>query len=213
MGVAVLAAASIGCTTTVPGHPVGAGSIPGDTRAALSAEGLLLPDGSRTPLGQAQATEVGGTYFTRAEPVQCSAAVLFKGSPLPPEGATDDAESAFLIKGTVALYAESVKVYDRPLAVADVVRAALSAVTACDGAARGISPSGGSGEPMQLSRVVVPSDGVLVWSLVRSDWSCGYGLAVIPAAVLMTSLCDRDPGFDMADWATARRSQIQRLSV
>src|ERR1700754_3296212 len=100
------------CTTSVSGRAIrapdqspGAGSpsaSPGSAR--IPARDLLLQDGDPTPLGVAAAVPVGDSYFTSVQPPECSAALLFKGSPLRPAGSSDHAESAYRF-ASPALYA------------------------------------------------------------------------------------------------------------
>ena len=63
---------------------------------------------------------------------------------------------------------------------------------------------------MRLSFFGTPDDGVLVWTMTRPEWTCDYGLAVIPRVALLMSLCDSKPGFPMAQWASKRRAQLDR---
>ena len=105
------------CATSVTGRAVrasGEPGIPAPAHAAAMARDLLLQDGDTTPLGAATATAVDDSYFTGARPPECSAALLFKGSPLLSPGSSDRAESAYRVGGP-ALYAESVDVYDEAL--------------------------------------------------------------------------------------------------
>ncbi|EUA93715.1 putative lipoprotein lprH [Mycobacterium ulcerans str. Harvey] len=71
---------------------------------------MLLQDGDNTA-GAGVFDSGGQTYFTSARPPECTAAVLFKGSPLRPPGSADFAESAYRVQAT-AMYAESVDVYN-----------------------------------------------------------------------------------------------------
>ena len=203
LGVVVLA--SGGCTSSVSGKAVrAAGQPPAHT---IAARDLLLQDGDTTPLGAATAAPVGTNFFTSARPAECSAAMLFEGSPLRPAGSRDHAESSYKFDSQ-ALYAESIDVYDNALNTHDVVWNGFSAVSNCRGEATGVSPSGDFG-PMRLSFFGTTSDGVLVWTMTRPDWTCEYGLAVIPRVVLVMSVCDSKAGFPMADWAARRRAQLQ----
>jgi len=196
------------CTESVTGQPVrGASPAP----ASPSARDLLLRNGDTTPLGPATARTVGDTYFTDARPPECAAAVVFKGSSLPPPGASDEAESSYSFGGA-ALYAESANVYDKTLNDDDVVRSGFSAVSNCNGNATAVSPSGDFG-PLRLSFFAMPSDGVLVWTMTRPDWTCDYGLAVLARVTLLMSACDTSPGFGMADWAAKRRTQLRNRSA
>ena len=104
----IVAAVTLGACTTSVGWPGDPGPAKPAT-APISARDLLLQDGDTTPLGPATATPVGDNYFTSARPPECSAALLFKGSPLRPAGSSDHAESAYRFGGP-ALYAESVDV-------------------------------------------------------------------------------------------------------
>jgi hypothetical protein len=89
----------------------------------------------------------------------------------------------------------------------DVVWSGFGAVSQCLGEAIGVSPQG-EFKPMGLSGFAIPSDGVLAWTMTRADWTCDYGLAVVPRVALLISACDAKPGFPMADWAATRRAQI-----
>ncbi|EUA93716.1 putative lipoprotein LprH [Mycobacterium ulcerans str. Harvey] len=55
-------------------------------------------------------------------------------------------------------------------------------------------PAGEFG-PITLKSFGTPAEGVLVWSMGRSDWNCDYGLAVVPRAALVISACDKIPDF------------------
>jgi hypothetical protein len=175
------------------------------------ARDLLLQDGDTTPLGAATATAVDDSYFTGARPPECSAALLFKGSPLLSPGSSDRAESAYRVGGP-ALYAESVDVYDEALKAHDVVSVGFSAVARCHGEAIGVSRNG-EFRPMRLSFFGTTDDGVLVWTMTRPDWTCDYGLVVLPRVGLMLSACDTKPGFLMTDWASKRRAQVDRRTA
>src|ERR1700744_1689379 len=94
-----------GRATRGSGQPSSGGSTP--ARAAISAHDLLLQDGDATPLGRVTARALGDSYFVSVRPPECSAALLFKGSPLLPAGQSDYAESGYRVGGP-ALYAESV---------------------------------------------------------------------------------------------------------
>jgi hypothetical protein len=209
----IVAAILAACTTTVAGHPIAAGgqlplssSTTRPATAPISAGDLLLRDGDRTPLGPAVATPVGDAFFTSARPPQCSAAVLFKDSPLPPAGSSDHAESAYGF-GTSAIYAESADVYARHLNPHDVVWNGFSAVPKCDEDAIGVGPAGEYG-PMRLSLFAVPAVGVLTWTMTGPQWTCDYGLAVARQATLLLVACDPENRIDMAEWASRRREQI-----
>jgi hypothetical protein len=202
------------CTTSVSGRAIRApGPSPagGSTSGSLAptriaARDLLLQDGDPTPLGRATAVSVGDSYFTSVQPPECSAALLFKGSPLRPARSSDHAESGYKVDGP-ALYAESIDVYDKNLNTHDVVWKGFGAVSKCHGEAVGHAPRGDF-RPMRLSYFATPSDGVLVWTMTRPDWTCDYGLAVLARTALMLSVCDFKPGFPMADWTSKRRAQL-----
>jgi hypothetical protein len=199
------------CTTTVAGHPIAAGSQLSPSTsvtkpATISASDLLLRDGDRTPLGPAVATPLGDVFFTSARPAQCSAALLFKDSPLRPAGSSDHAESAYSF-GTSAIYAESADVYAKHLNAHDVVWNGFSAVPKCDEDATGVAPAGEYG-PMRLSLFAVPADGVLTWTMTSRQWTCDYGLAVTPDATLLLLACDPESRIDMGEWASKRREQM-----
>lgn len=209
----VLALTLGACTNSVSGQAARAGgqspsgtSKPTPTAKPIAARDLLLQDGNTTPLGRAVATPVGDSYFTSVQPPECAAALLFKGSPLLPAGSADHAESAYSV-GSQALYAESADVYGNTVQTDDVVWKGFSAVSDCRGDAVGVAPLG-KFQPMRLSYFATPSDGVLVWTMTRADWTCDYGLAAVPRVVLMLSACDSKPGFPMADWAAKRRAQL-----
>ncbi|MEE6177468.1 hypothetical protein [Mycobacterium sp. 050134] len=202
MVAAAVALVVAACTTSVPGQAVRA---PGHPTGRVSAQDLLLHDGDTTPLGAATSAEVGDSYFTSARPPECAAALLFVNSPLVPSGAADHAESSYRF-GTSALYAEAVDLYDRDLNEHDVVWDGFGAVSKCQGDASGVSPTGPS-PPFRLS-FFSTGDGVLTWTMTRPDWTCDYGLAVVPRVALLLSACDAQPGFPMADWAVKRRSQL-----
>jgi hypothetical protein len=201
------------CATSVSGRAIRASGQPppgGPTpaRAAISAPDLLLQDGDDTPLGRATATPVGDSYFVSVRPPECSAALLFKGSPMLPAGKSDHAESAYRVGGS-ALYAESVDVYGNALKIREVISDDFAAVSQCHGDAVGVAPLGAF-RPMRLSFFGTTDDDVLVWTMTRPDWTCDYGLAVLPRVALMLSACDTKPGFPMKDWAAKRRAQIDR---
>ena len=207
-GLVVVVLALGACTTPIAGRAIRAAK---PAAATISARDLLLPNGDSTPLGPATATVVGDNYFTSARPPECSAALLFKGSPLRPAGSSDHAESAYRFRGA-ALYAESVDVYQTALSVHKVVSSGFSAVSQCHTAAVGVSPQGVF-RPMKLSFFGATDDGVLVWTMTRPDWTCNYGLAVVPRAVLLMSLCDSKPGFPMGEWASKRKAQLDRIAA
>jgi hypothetical protein len=201
----VVAVLTLGaCTTSVTGRAVRASSQP---VSAVSARDLLLQSGDTTPLGPANAEPVGRNYFTSARPPECSAALLFEGSPLRPAGSRDHAESSYKFDSQ-ALYAESVDIYDKDLNTHDVIWNGFSAVSNCHGDAVPVSPAGVF-PPMRLSFFAVPADGVLAWTMTRPDWTCDYGLAVLRRVALMLSACNGKPGFPMADWASKRRAQLE----
>lgn len=212
---ALVVALTLGaCSTSVSGQatraggasPSGAAVTTTPTPKPIAARDLLLQDGITTPLGRAVAVALGDNYFTSVRPPECSAALLFKGSPLLPPGSSDHAESGYSV-GSQALYAESTDVYSKVVNDHDVVWKGFSAVSDCHGDAIGVAPLGAF-QPMRLSYFATPSDGVLVWTMTRADWTCDYGLAVVPRVALMISACDSKPGFPMADWAAKRRAQL-----
>jgi hypothetical protein len=202
------------CSTSVPGQATRGSGQPTSSSSAkakpapvpISARDLLLQDATATPLGDAIAIPVGDSYFTSVRPPECAAALLFKSSPLLPPAASDHAESAYQVNGP-ALYAESANVYSNPVDDHDVVWKGFSAVSDCRGEAIGVAPLGAF-KPMKLSFFATSSDGVLVWTMTRADWTCDFGLAAIPRVVLLMAACDTKPGFPMADWAAKRRAQI-----
>jgi hypothetical protein len=206
IALAVAVVALGGCAETVTGQAVRSSGPSSPTTAKAPARDLLLQDGNATPLGPATSALVGGNYFTSARPPECSAAMLFEGSPLRSAGSKDHAESSYTFDRP-ALYAESVDVYGNDLNAHDVVWKGFSAVSECRGDAIGVSVSGDFG-PMRLSFFATPSDGVLVWTMTKPDWTCDYGLAVVPRVILLMSACDLKPGFPMADWAAKRRAQL-----
>jgi predicted small secreted protein len=183
------------CATSVAGRAIRASGQP--------------PGGSARPHAAVSAP-VGDSYFTSARPPECSAALLFKGSPLLPSGSSDRAESAYRLRGP-ALYAESVDVY-KALKPHDVVSKGFAAVAQCHGDAVGVAPLG-EFRPMRLSFFGTTDDGVLVWTMTRPDWTCDYGLAVLPRVALMLSACDNKRGFPMMDWASKRRAQLDRRTA
>lgn len=202
------------CTTVVTGSAVRAPDhAPGTSAASHSAaaRNLLLQTGDSTPLGPAKAETVGDSYFTGARPSECVPAVVFKGSPLPPAGASDTAESSYTFDGP-ARYAESINLYDKAVNVLAMMRNGLRAVSNCHGDATAVSPAGDFG-PMRLGYFAIPRDGVLVWTMTRPNWTCDYGLVAVPRATLMLSACDTKTGFPMADWAAKRRAQLNSRAV
>ncbi|BCO36695.1 sensor domain-containing protein [Mycobacterium heckeshornense] len=213
-----LTAALVACTTSVSGRavlaprepaPVSSSGEAGPPKAKpppIFARDLLLHDGDSTPLGPAAMTELGDSYFTSVRPPECSAALLFKGSPLRPPHSTDYADSAYGFGGT-AMYSESVDVYDNALDVHEVVWNGFRAVSRCTAEATGIAPLGEFGG-MRLSQYGVSADGVLVWTMTRPDWTCDYGLVAVPRAALLLTLCDHESRLRVADWASTRRAQI-----
>ena len=207
-GLVVVVLALGACTTPIAGRAIRAAK---PAAVAISARDLLLQNGETTPIGPATATLVGDNYFTSARPPECSAALLFKGSPLRPAGTSDHAESAYRFRGA-ALYAESVDVYQTALRVRDVVSSGFSAVSQCHTPAVGVSPQGPF-QPMRLSFFGTTDDGVLVWTMTRPEWTCNYGLAVVPRAALLMSLCDSKPGFPMGQWASKRKAQLDRVAA
>lgn len=213
--VAVLALG--GCSAVVGGRAVRApgqsvGSPPATVKHPLArAQDLLLRSGDDTPFGAASAMPVGDTYFTSARPPDCSAALLFRGSPLRPPGASDHAESAYQFSGP-ALYAESVDIYENALDPHHEVMSGFIAVAQCRHDAVGISPAG-EAAPMRLSDFATPAEGVLVWTMTQPGWTCDYGLAALPRAALLLSACNNVPGFPMADWAAKRRAQVDERTA
>ncbi|CQD12720.1 lipoprotein LprH [Mycobacterium lentiflavum] len=208
----LIAMAMCACTTSVGGRALRAPEQSGGptsvapSPAGIPARDLLLQDGDTTPFGVASAVPVGDTYFTSVQPPECSAALLFKGSPLRPPRSSDHAESEYKFTGP-ALYAESADVYDKKLNSHEVVWKGFGAVSKCHGEAIGHS-SLGDFRPMRLASFGTPSDGVLIWTMARPDWTCDYGLVVVPRITLLLSACDAKPGFPMADWAAKRRAQL-----
>lgn len=198
----------VACTTSITGRAIRAEK---PAAAPFPARDLLLQNGDATPVGPATATTVGDNYFTSARPPECSAALLFKGSPLRAAGSTDHAESAYRFRGA-ALYAESVDVYRTALNVHQVVSNGFSAVSQCHTAAVGVSPQGAF-RPMKLTFFGTTDDGVLVWTMTRPDWTCDYGLVAVPRAALLMSLCDSKPGFPMGEWASKRKAQLDRVAA
>ncbi|WP_156688147.1 hypothetical protein [Mycobacterium sp. Marseille-P9652] len=201
------------CSTSVQGKAIRA---PGEATVSSSAtfrpahppvaaRDLLLQNGDVTPLGPVTAAPIGDSYFTSAQPPECSAALLFENSPLRPPGLSDHAESSYRVTGS-ALYAEAVDRYDRDLNVHDVVWNGFRDIANCRGDAVGVAPQG-QAPPLHLS-LFSTGDGVLTWTMTRPDWTCDYGLAVLPRLTALLSACDAKPGFPMADWAAKRRSQI-----
>jgi hypothetical protein len=215
----LIASTLCACTTSVSGRAIRAPEQPapgGPTSVApssarLPAHDLLLQDGDTTPLGVASAVAVGETYFTSVQPPECSAALLFKNSPLRPARSSDHAESEYKFSSP-ALYAESVDVYDKKLNPHEVVWKGFGAVSKCHGEAIGHS-SLGDFRPMRLSSFSTLSSGVLVWTMTRPDWNCDYGLVVVPRTALLLSACDAKPGFPMADWAAKRRAQLDSRPI
>lgn len=208
----LIASTVCACTTSVGGRALRApeqsasGAPTSASPGRIPARDLLLQDGDTTPFGAATAVPVGTTYFTSVQPPECSAALLFKGSPLPPARSSDHAESGYTFGGP-PLYAESADVYDKKLNPHEVVSKGFGAVSKCHGDAIGHT-SQGDFRPMRLGSFGIPSTGVLVWTMTRPDWTCDYGLVVVPRIALMLSACDAKPGFPMADWAAKRRAQL-----
>jgi hypothetical protein len=209
----IVATTLAACTTTVAGHSIAAGgqlspssSATRPATTSISASRLLLRDGDRTPFGPAAATPVGDAFFTSARPSQCSAALLFRDSPLRPAGSSDHAESAYGF-GTSAIYAESADVYLNHLNPHDVVWNGFNTVPKCNEDAVGVGPGGEYG-PMRLSLFAVPAHGVLTWTMASPRWTCDYGLAAAREATLLLVACDPESRIDMAEWASTRREQI-----
>ncbi len=216
--VAVTVGLLTGCSELTAGAPMAApdgattSASPTTTTTTVApppdAAGLLLPSGAETPAGPVTSIPVGPNYFTSADPPTCDAAVLFRNSPLVPPGAVQQAEKAYTSPGT-ALMAEAASVYASPVDPSTIVRDGFSAVSACSGDAVGLAPQG-PGEPMRLTRFEMAGVGVLVWQMSQPTWTCDYGLVAVSQSVLMLSLCDAQPGFPMAEWASTRRAQIFR---
>jgi hypothetical protein len=213
LGVAAMLAA---CTTSLPGHPVAAGSHPPQpsgsatrpARAPVSARDLLLREGEQTPIGPATPAPVGDTFFTSVRPPECAAAVLFKDSPLRPAGSSDHAESRYTVTASAtAIYAESADVYTKKLDPHDIVWNGFAAVAKCNADAVGVAPAGES-PPMQLREFSVPADGVLAWTMTGEQETCNYGLVAVPQAALVLVACDTKGSINMMDWAPKRREQI-----
>ena len=210
LGIATVLAA---CTTSVAGQPVAAGghslqpsSATKPARPRVSARDLLLREGEQTPFGPAAPDEVGDTFFTSVRPPECTAAVLFKDSPLRPPGSSDHAESAYKASRT-QIYAESADVYSKKLNPHDVVWNGFAAVGKCTADAVGVALAGESGA-MQLREFSVPADGVLAWVMTGEQETCAYGLAVISDATLLMVACDTEGRVNMMEWAPKRREQI-----
>lgn len=193
----------VGCTHSVGGRAMRAA---GGSVHAAAARDLLLADGNETPWGPARAAPVGDNYFTSVQPKECSAALLFKGSPLRPSDATDYAESAYTFGGP-AMYAESISVYDYELNPYGVAWRAFSKVSDCRGDAVGESPRGNF-EPMRVTEFGAPHDDIMTWSMGRPDWTCSYGLVAETKVVLVMAACNASPGFPMAEWAPIRKAQL-----
>lgn len=192
------------CTESVAGRAMRAtdrsSGLPTSAKPARARD-LLLQDGDRAPFGQVTQSRVGDSYFTSAVPPECSAALLFKGSPLRPDGSSDHAEAAYNVTGPLP-YAESVDVYTNVLNVHDVVWNGFRDVSHCRGDAVGVSRAGRS-TPMRLRYFATLSDGVLVWTMSNPRWTCDYGLAVVPHAVLVLSACGSSPD---SPWRNGRRN-------
>lgn len=214
IGALVIAALMVtGCTRSVTGQAIWASGQPtvrARAHAVTSARDLLLQDGDDTPLGPAAATRVGDSYFTNVRPPECLAALLFRRTPLLPGRSSAHAESAYRVGGP-ALYAESVDLYGG-LKAREVISKGITAILQCHGDAVGLAPLG-EGRPMRLGSFGTRGDDVLVWTMTRPDWTCDYGLAVLPQVALMMSACDTKPGFPMVDWALKRRDQLDRRTV
>lgn len=201
-----------GCDPVVGGRAVRAADQPGAAPSATvkrplaRAQDLLLQSGDDTPFGAAAAIPVGDNYFTSARPPECSAALLFKTSPLRPPGPSDHAESAYQFSGP-ATYAESIDLYDKALDAHELVWGGFSAVSKCRDDAVGVSPQG-AWNPMRLSYFGIPTEDVLVWTMTEPAWTCDYGLAILPRVALLLAACNNAPGFPMADWAAKRRARV-----
>lgn len=190
------------CDNSVTGRAV---RPPGEP-APLLARQLVLQEGDNTPLGQAHGTQPEDNYFTSVRPEICSAAMLFKNSPLIPPGAKDTAVAAYQLTGK-ALYAESVGIYEL-LDIHEVVWRGFSEVSDCRDDAIGVNSSGDFA-PMRVGDFGIPQDNVFTWTMGRPDWTCSYGLAAVPRAALLISVCDSRPGFPMAEWAAQRKVQLE----
>jgi hypothetical protein len=208
--VAVLALS--GCNVVVGGRAVGASGPSKEAPSApvkhptVRAQDLLLRTGDDTPFGPATPIPLGDNYFTMAQPADCEAAVLFENSPLRPPGASEHAESAYRFAGA-ATYGESVDIYVDPLDVRHVMVDGFIAVAQCRREAVGVTRDGKSSS-MHLSNVDTSSPTAVVWTMTQHGWTCDYGLAALPRAVLLLSACDDKPGFPMADWTSKRLAQI-----
>ncbi|OBJ49650.1 hypothetical protein [Mycobacterium asiaticum] len=204
--VLLVSALSVGaCTPTVAGRAVRAA---GYSPPPPAARDLLLQDGEQTPFGAARSRPVDGSYFTSVRPAECSAALLFKGSPLRPPGSIDAAESAYGFDGR-ARYAESIDRYDRDVDAHEVAWRAFSEVSDCRVDAIGVSPWR-EFKPMRVTGFDIPQDNVMTWSMGREDWTCSYGLAAVSRVVLMIAACDAKPDFPMAEWGAKRKAQLDR---
>jgi hypothetical protein len=158
LGTSVIAVMTlVACTTSIAGRAIPAAK---PAAARISARDLLMPNGETTPRGPATVTAVGDNYFTSARPPECSAALLFRDSPLRPAGSSDHAESAYRFLRGAAMYAESVDVYQKALSVHEVVSNGFSGVSQCHTPAVGMSPQGAF-QPMKLSFIGTTDDGVL----------------------------------------------------
>lgn len=199
-----------GCSTSVPGQAVrssGSSATPANGKPQIQARDLLLQSHEATPFGPAAPFEVGDTFYTSAKPVECTAALLFKGSPLHPPGPTNYADSAYSLPHEAAVYAEWIGVYDQPLNPTDVVGSGLDAVSACHEFAIGENLEGTAG-PYRLDAPNIASDGVLVWAMGKPNWTCNYGLAVSPRMALLVTACESATTFSMAEWVAKRRAEI-----
>ncbi|HEY9304199.1 MAG TPA: hypothetical protein VIO95_07910 [Mycobacterium sp.] len=194
------------------GHlPQPSGSSTKPARPHVSARDLLLREGEQTPFGPAAPGEVGDTFFTSVQPPECTAALLFKDSPLRPLGSSDHAESAYQTSRT-QIYAESADVYSTDLNSHDVVWNGFGAVSKCTAEATGIAPAG-QAPPMRLREFSVPADGVLAWVMAGDGETCAYGLVVIPDAAVVMVACDTEGKVNMMEWAPKRREQIMSRSA
>ncbi len=202
------ATVSAGCTSSVDGNAVRA---KGQSARAPSARELLLADGDQTPWGPARSAPLGDDYFTSVRPKECTAALLFRRSPLRPSDASDYAESAYTF-GDAKRYAESISVYDYELRPYGVAWKAFADVSDCRGDAVGSSPRGDF-EPMQVTEFGSPQDDIMTWSMGRPDWTCSYGLIAETKAVLLITACNATPGFPMAEWAPIRKAQLSRRTA
>jgi hypothetical protein len=93
-----------------------------------------------------------------------------------------------------------------------VISKGFAAVSQCHNDAVGVAPLG-EFRPMRLSFFGTTDYDALVWTMTRPDWTCDFGLAVLPRVALMRPACDTKPGFPMTDWAAKRRAQTDRRTA